>query len=301
MSVCAGAFCVVGTLKGIERALRPMSEKQQQQEKSSPETPEELVSLAQEYFSHDFPNSGGGCPTTLEIARQIEAGQLPDESLREHLFGCSKCFVVYRERLQKSREMQPVVTSLRRPITYLVRGPGVRILVPSLSALLVALLALFYFSSKNSPEKGTLVNSPGEVVNANANTVTSATHSPAQPLPSPQNERAAPQVARVDLTDYSLQRGNEPGEEPAPIQIERKSTAFTITLPDGSPPGTYSISILNAFGKSIKSRTSYSADGKRLTAILDLNNLRNQQYRLCVSRSDEPPNCYPIVISNRGK
>jgi hypothetical protein len=273
-----------------------MSNKNQRQEKSAPETPEGLVSLAQKYFSHDFPDSGPGCPTPAEIAKQIESGELPDDSLREHLLACSKCFVTYRERLQRSREMQPIVGSLRRRISDLVRGPWVRILVPSFAALLVTLLAVLYFSFKNSPEKVTLVNTPVDVVNANANAVTTAPPPPVQTGPS--NVMAGPtHVARVDLRNYSLQRGNEPGEEPLPIQIEQKRTALTITLPDGSPAGTYWVSILNPFGKPIKTQTSYSADGKRLAATLNLNNLRNRKYRLCVSRSDEAPNCYPIVIT----
>lgn len=277
-----------------------MSNKNQRQEKSAPETVEELVSLAQKYFSHDFPNSGCDCPASAEIAKQIESEELPGDSLREHLLSCSKCFLTYRERLQRSRDMQSAVGSLRRRISDLVRGPWTRILVPSLPVLVVALLALLYFSPKNSPEKVTSVNSPVEVVNANANVVTTASPSLVKTHPSDEIEKA-PHVAQVDLRDYSPQRGNEAGEEPAPMQIEQKPTAFVITLPDGSPPGTYSVSILDAFGKPIKTRTSYSADGKRLTAALNLDNLRNQKYRLCVSRSDEPPNCYPIVITNRGK
>lgn len=292
---------MVRTLKEIERALRPMSEKQQAQEKSPPDAPEELVSLAKEYFSHDFPNAGDGCPTTAEIGKQIDAGELPDDSLREHLLACSKCFVVYRQLLQTSRQMETVVGWKRRRISDVIPGPWIRILVPSLSALLVALVAVLYFSSKNIPEEATLVKSPPDVLNANSNPVTTATPSPSQPHPSPPIERATSQVVRVDLRDYSPQRGNKLGEEPAPLQIEQKPTAFTITLPDGSPPGTYSVSVVDAFGKPIKTRTSHSGDGKRLTATLNLDNLQNRKYRVCISRSDEPPNCYPIVITNRGK
>src|SRR5688500_10996984 len=200
-----------------------MSNKNQRQEKSEPETPEELVSLAQKYFSHDFPNLGRDCPTPAEIAKQIESGELPDDSLREHLLACSKCFVTYRERLQRSREVQPAVGSLRRRISDLVSGPWVRILVPSLAAVVVALLAVLYFSPKNSPEKVTSTNSLVDVVNANANAVTTAAPSPVKTHPSNQIEKA-PHVAQVDLRDYSPQRGNEPGEERAPMQIEQKPT-----------------------------------------------------------------------------
>jgi hypothetical protein len=276
-----------------------MSDNNQRQEKSVPETPEELVSLAQEYFSHEFPNSGRNCPSPGEIVKLIESGKLPDDALREHLLSCSRCFVTYRERLQRSRDMQQVGGSLRRRLSELVRDPWVRVLIPSLAVLSVAVLAVFYFRPKNLQEKMT-VTSPVQVVNANTNVVTTASPSPVQIDPSNQIEKGT-HVARVDLRNYSSQRGNETSEEPAPLRIEQKPTAFTITLPEGSPSGTYSVSILNAFGKAITTRTSYSVDGKRLTATLNLDKLRNQKYRLCVARSDEPPNCYPIVITNRGK
>jgi hypothetical protein len=277
-----------------------MSDENQRQQESVPETPEELVSLAQEYFSHEFPDSSDGCPSPGEIVRQIETGELPDNALRKHLLACSRCFVTYRDCLQTSRDMQPVLGPGRRRISELVRNQWVRILIPGLPLLLVALVAVFYYRPKNGKERVTSVNAPVEVMNSNASAVTTGSPSPVQVAPSNQIDRAT-HVARIDLRDYSPQRGNETGEEPPALQIEQKPTAFTITLPEGSPPGTYSVSILDAFGKPIKTRPSYSADGKRLTAILNLDNLRNQKYRLCVSRSDEPPNCYPIVITNRGK
>jgi hypothetical protein len=277
-----------------------MSDENQRQQKSVPETPEELVSLAQEYFSHEFPTTGNRCPSPGEIARQIESEQLPDDALREHLLTCSSCFVTYKEHLQRSRDMQPVVVPLRRRISEFLRNPWLRVLVPSLPVLLLAVVAVFYFRAKNSQVNVTSVNSPVEVVNANANAAITTQPSPVQIDPSNQVERTT-QVARVDLRKYSPQRGNETGEEPPPLQIEERPTAFTITMPEGSPPGIYTVSILDAFGKPIKTRTSRSVDGKRLTATLNLDNLRNQKYRLCVSRSDEPPNCYPIAITKRGK
>src|SRR5688572_11355688 len=218
-----------------------MSNDKQRQENSVPETPEELVFQAQQYFSHDFPKSGRSCPTSADLEKQIESGELPNDSFRQHLLACSACFVAFKEQLQESRSKQPVVGSLRRPVSELIRDPWVRILVPSFSALLIALLAFLYFASKNKPEEVTAVNAPVDVVNGNANTLTTVAHSPVQIHPSPQVEEA-PQVAQVDLRDYSPQRGNEPGEEPAAMQFEPKPTAFTITLPEGSPPGTYSVS-----------------------------------------------------------
>jgi len=167
--------------------------------------------------------------------------------------------------------------------------------------LLIAVFAVLYFRSANAPEKVTVVNTPPvEGVNANTNAVTIATPSPVPTAPSDETQTPT-HVAQVDLRDYLPQRGNGAGEEPPPLQMEQKPTVFRITLPEGSPAGTYSVSILDAFGKQVKSRTSYSADGRRLEAMLNLNNLQTRKYRLCVSRSNEPPNCYRIVITNRGK
>ncbi len=277
-----------------------MSDENQQQERLVPETSEGLVSLAQEYFSREFPNSGRGCPSPSEIARQIESGQLPDNALRKHLLACSSCFVTYRERLEKSRDMQPAPVPMRRRIADFLHNPWMRVLVPSLPVLLLAVVAVFYLRPTNTQQNVTSVNSPIEVVNANANAVTTASPLPVQ-IDSPTQLDRGIHLARVDLRNYSPRRGSETGAEPPPLQIEQKPTAFTITLPEDSPPGAYSVSILDAFGKQIRTRTAYSADGKRLMATLNLDNLRSLNYRLCVSRSDEPPNCYPVLITNRGK
>jgi hypothetical protein len=276
-----------------------MSDENQHQEKLGPEKAEEIVSLAQEYFSHEFPSSGRDCPTPGEIVTLIETGKLPDEALREHLLVCSRCFATYRDRLQRHRDTQPV-GSRRRWISELLHNPWLRVLAASSTVLLVIVLAVLYLKSDNTQEKVTSVNSPVEVVNANSNVVTNTPPSAVRIDPSTKTERPT-HVARIDLGNYSPPRGSETSGEPPPVQLEQKSTAFAITLPDGSPVGTYSVSVLDAFGKAIKTRNSYSADGKRLTTTLNLVSLRNQKYRLCVSRSSEPPSCYPIVITNRGK
>jgi hypothetical protein len=276
-----------------------MSDNNHKQE-TVPETSAELIPLAQEYFSHEFPGSGPACPSQGEIVELIEAGKLPDDALRAHLLACSRCFVTYKERLQRSRDMQPVVAPLRRRISEFAHYPWLRILVPSLPILLIAVIAVIYFSPKNTQENVTSVNQPVEVVNANANGVTAASPSPARINSSNDVERAT-HVARLDLRSYSPQRGNAVGAEPRALRIEQKPTAFTITLPENSPPGRYAVSIVDAFGKTITTRNSHSVDGKRLTATLNLDNLKSEKYRLCVSRSDEPPNCYPIVITSRGK
>lgn len=277
-----------------------MSDNNDEREQSAPETPEELFSLARKYFSHEFPRSGHGCPSAGEIVELIESGKLPDDTLRSHLLTCSQCFVTYKERLQRSRELQPAAGSLPRGISKLVLNPWVRILAPSLSVLLIAVVAAIYFRPKNDQEKVGLANQPVEVVNANANVVTTASPSSVGIEPSNNVEKST-HVARVDLRNYSPLRGNSAGAEPPPLQIEQKLTAFSITLPESSPPGSYSVSVVDPFGKTIKTRTSYSVDGKRLTATLNLDNLKSQKYRLCVSRSDEPPNCYPVKITRRGK
>lgn len=277
-----------------------MSDNDQRQQVTVPETSEELVSLAQEYFSHEFPDPSQRCPSPGEIVELIESGRLPDEALRGHLFTCSRCFVTYKERLQKSRDMQPVIAPVRQHRFAFAHYPWLRILAPSLPVFLIATIGVIYFRSRpsNTQEGVTSVNRRVEVGNANENVV--AAPSPERTAPS-NNIETARHIARVDLRNYSPQRGNVAGADPPPLQIEEKPTAFMITLPERSPTGRYSVSIVDAFGKTIKTRTSYSVDGKRLTATLNLNNLKSEKYRLCVSRSDEPPNCYPVVITSRGK
>src|SRR5689334_1269527 len=122
-----------------------MSDNNQRQQEAVPKTAEELIPLAREYFSHEFPNSGERCPSPDEIVELIESGTLPDDSLRGHLLTCSRCFVTYKERLQKSRDMQPIIAPVRQHRFAFAHYPWLRILVPSLPILLIAAIAVIYF------------------------------------------------------------------------------------------------------------------------------------------------------------
>src|SRR5262245_25793974 len=65
---------------------------------------EELASIARRYYAARFPNPQRfGCPSPGEISNVVRLRQIPDQTLREHLFECSECFGEYRQALAQHR------------------------------------------------------------------------------------------------------------------------------------------------------------------------------------------------------
>ncbi|HZI19285.1 MAG TPA: hypothetical protein VEY09_11885 [Pyrinomonadaceae bacterium] len=59
--------------------------------------PDEVVSFAQAFYATEFPNTERrGCPSAAAVREAANSGTLPGPELREHLFGCSECFLAYR-------------------------------------------------------------------------------------------------------------------------------------------------------------------------------------------------------------
>ena len=276
-----------------------MSDNNRRHEESIPETPEEFVSLARDYFSNEFQTHvGEDCPSYIEIQNVIKSGTLPPDSLREHLFACSVCFVTYRELLQKERQVKNARAPIWHKAAWLlaVRRP---LIVTAMVLMALAIAAVIYFTLRPRQEIITSVNQTSESVPANP--TPSVSPSTSQANAPKQSVEEVTSVAQVDLQSYSLRRGTEPGQEQTPLEVRQGTTRFAITLPQNSPAGSYSVSVVDAFGNAIQSRTAHSSDGANLTTTLNLSKVRKENYRLCVSRLDEPPNCYPILITKRGK
>jgi len=73
-----------------------------------------LVSFARQYYAARFPNPQRlGCLPAGEIIGVVMGRQAPSETLREHLFECSECFVEYRRALAQ-RRLAPGVAPGRR-------------------------------------------------------------------------------------------------------------------------------------------------------------------------------------------
>ena len=270
-----------------------MKREEQQPSLHIPETPDELISSARDYFASDFPNpERRGCPRQAEIEKSIKLRELPDDELRAHLLACSDCFVLYRQLLDVHREL-PLVPLRRRFVDW-VWQRRVFILAPSLVALLlIAIVALYVKtrSPQNSSSSAQHSTSAGSI-----NLSTTVTPTPAPAVARDNSVQEPVHVARVDLRDYTLRRGAGEQEQ-SPLHVSARQTLFAITLPKGSPAGAYSVLLLDAFGKTVRTRSAQSSDGDKLSTTLNLQNLTEKKYRLCVVRMDEPPICYPILIT----
>ena len=255
------------------------------------ESTEEFVSFAREYFAGDFPNpERKGCPPRTDLEASIQSRQLPDDALRQHLFGCSQCFSLYQQLRETQREAH--IPFWQRASEFIFAQK--LILGPVFAVLVVAGIAVVYFTSKTPQHNVAEVDQTRGVGNADVSSTVTPSPEPAATQHEPAPEAVS--VARVDLRDYTLRRGNE-SSAAEPLRVKQGMIAFSIMLPEGSPAGSYSVSLLDAFGKTLRSRGASSPDGKKLSATLNLSFPENQTYRLCVSRANEPPNCYPIVIT----
>ena len=256
------------------------------------EATDEFVSQARKYFAGDFPNpERKDCPPQADLEAVIQSGKLPDDTLRQHLFGCSQCFSLYQQLRDTHRKVRPQVPLWQRASEFIFAQR--LILGPALAVLVLAGIAVLYFTTKTPQNNVAEVDQTRDVSNADV----SPTVTPS-PAPSATQNESTPEpvtVARVDLRDYTLRRGNE-SSATEPLRVKQGMIDFSIMLPEGSPAGAYSVSVLDAFGKTLRSRGASSTDGKKLITTLNLSFPENQKYRLCVSRANEPPNCYPIMI-----
>jgi hypothetical protein len=141
--------------------------------------------------------------------------------------------------------------------------------------------------------------------NAKAQSNASAAASVLSPAPvqeSPKGARKLPSVIRIDLEQFSVLRGPEgrnSAEQTMKMFPARNRILFTLS--EGSSPGQYDVSIVDAFGKLLISEEARSATGKSLAIVLDMRRLSQKKYRLCVAKKAEIPDCYPLVITKSGK
>lgn len=266
-----------------------MTRADDQREPLATENTDEFVSLAREYFAGDFPNpERKGCPPRADLEATIQSGKLPDDTLRQHLFGCSQCFSLYQQIRDTRRDAHAPFWQRASEFIFAQK----LILGPVFAVLVVAGIAVLYFTSKTPQPQVAEVDHTRGAWNADVSPTVKPSPEPAATQPEP----APVSVARVDLRDYTLRRGNE-SSTTEPLPVKQGMIAFSIMLPEGSPAGAYSVSLLDAFGKTLRSRGASSPDGKKLSTTLNLTFPENQKYRLCVSRANEPPNCYPIIIT----
>jgi hypothetical protein len=122
-------------------------------------------------------------------------------------------------------------------------------------------------------------------------------------LSSKQPGKRAPQdlqamiFVRVDLDEYRTFREIQTEEENRrAIRLPRSRTRISFKLPAGSANGTYLVQVVDAFNKPLVTGKAKSVNGKTLDVTLDAGNLEEKSYRLCISRKDEAPDYYLVIV-----
>ena len=274
---------------------------------------DDLVQLAVTHFAKDFPNTQRDhCPALSTLDAMIQSQELPPDDVREHILGCSECFVYYREELARQREVRSTpatgaVNNIRKPRFEPV-------LIGSVAGVLVLAALLFLIVKERS--KGV-----GEQANLNSTSITnsapvaekdkavpqsamaepSSSQVPAQQEPSVPNGRnnsrslIAQNKVTVDFEKYNPLRGAARPEHPR-VLLRPTTNELTVRLAVGSPEGAYRVNLADAYGSTLQSVEATSHDGTQLRLELNLSSVKAGNYMICVAKETEIPQCVSSVV-----
>jgi hypothetical protein len=91
------------------------------------------------------------------------------------------------------------------------------------------------------------------------------------------------------LRQQTLQQSKKISLSPTPY-------ALLIKLPENSPSGSYTVTLNDAFGKSVRSKTAVSSSGKTVRVTFNLTGLNSGGYSICITREQEVPSCLPVTL-----
>src|SRR5262249_26163228 len=113
----------------------------------------------------------------------------------------------------------------------------------------------------------------------------------------------------VDLDDYQALRDSK--EEERPGGLDQKSTGerliplpaarahLVLRLPETGAAGNYTVSLVDPFNHTLLSSHAASRDGAKLRVTLDLRRITPKKYRLRLSRENEAPAYYDVIITKQ--
>lgn len=290
-------------------------------------TTDELVGFASGYFASDFPNPERlDCPPSAALAAYVRSGRLPDAELRAHLFGCSECFREYRSALAESSiETTPVTApksiSWWREVLESVWSRPLPAFACALSLMLLVVGGIYVWREYHGPANQFVVSQPSapatvkseppsikDLPSAKAGGSPSGPEpadrvevqpkeNPAQQRPPVQRDSSAGELIAmsIDLGERQLTRGEAHGG--SEVKFSNAYTRLSLTLPEGSPRGLYTVTITDVASSTRVRRRAYSADGKTLATNLDMRALAAQKYVLRITHEGEPPIDVPIVVT----
>jgi len=69
-----------------------------------------------------------------------------------------------------------------------------------------------------------------------------------------------------------------------------------LRLPETGTAGKYTVSLIDAFGDVLLKEPAVSSDGVKLQVKFDLRRVTPKKYRLRLSRKDEAPAFYDVIV-----
>ncbi len=277
---------------------------------------EQSITFGREYFATDFPNPARvGCLSPAALQTLARSGELPDDELCDHLFGCSECFRAYRAALEAGRATGPaVVTSWwgewrERLLPTFARNPAFAFTLAGAVILLAVSGAVWLAWSDRSisvaPRTAQLQPQPPATISSPANEEQpSRNEAPGKradkKTSTPPRARRAPEPLQVfedDLDESVPMRDvTASGAEAKAKPLRQERVLLKLTLPENSRPGVYHVSIVNAAGQLLRTQRASSADGVNLRLEFDLRKLAAGIYHLRLARQGATPANYPVKI-----
>ncbi|MDT5296306.1 MAG: hypothetical protein QOJ76_3186 [Acidobacteriota bacterium] len=199
-----------------------------------PSSSDDVVEFAQNYFSADFRNPERlDCPPRAALRERVLSGEMPDETLRKHLFGCSECFGEYRAAL-RSRQASAILQPGSSPWQGLLQSLTLRkvpLLAGAFSLLFVCLLGAYLWrQGRQESAAHRLDAEPPTVSTAPAATPRQASTPPTvETLPPPLNSTNQPSAGTSNRAGDVTKRKPSFTRPAAPRQ--RQSTPTQTTRP----------------------------------------------------------------------
>lgn len=293
--------------------------------------PGRLVRTAQSYFSEDFDwPSQPDCPSAGEFEALLRERNLPPEDLRKHLFGCSKCFRQFREVIERRRQAAAAGNSPSWRERFgrgrFVPAPAYTLLAGFLLVAAAAFLLLRGHDGKDlsvanggapaifpapaavpspappSVSEARVTDTSGAPSNMAAPARATDTTDTAAAVRGRQTQRRAATLGTVliDLAGYSVLRADDaPSGAPGGSTLKPGPNRLRILLPEGSPPGSYRVAVVDAFGKPLGAERPVRSAGRKVEVTINARGLSGCRCRLRISHGGDAPDYYPINITGR--
>jgi hypothetical protein len=253
----------------------------------------EILKTTRDHIAKDFPNpQREGCPAPRSVFNSFRSGQMPKVEDRTHILSCSECFNEYQTQLAEYRAANTVPENAGG----LAWWP--RIVIPGLAFGLLAVaiaITVWKFSAGPHVDENVISNTNRAVGSPSSLPSPSST----KPENESQKESANPTIALNHVTidfEQAIALRRQGLQQSKTISLSATPHALLIKLPENSPRGSYAVTLNDAFGKSVRSKMTGSANGKTVRVTFNLTGLNSGGYSICVTREQEVPSCLPVTI-----